>query len=214
MLPAAYQTPAAIFLLAGGALAWAAGYRLFKLVLAVYGCLLGAAMASTAVGSAHPWWMIGAAVVGGLAGAVILVAAYFVGVALVGAGLAVLALHLAWRGFALLSPLLGRGAPADAPHALLVVGSALVGAFAALALQRYVIVVATAFAGAWTAVVGYLALKSGAPVGSSEVWLAYPPSLGARPGWIVGAWLALALAGVVIQFRVTAPGGGPRRRRR
>ncbi len=202
MLPAAYQTPAALVLVASGVLAWAAGYRLFKLVLAVYGCLLGAAMATTAVGSANPWWMIAAALVGGAAGALILVAAYFIGVALVGAGMAVLVLHLGW------------GMVGGEPHPLVVVGVALVGAFGALALQRYVIIVGTAFAGAWTAIVGYLALESGASIRSSEVWLAYPPHLGARRGWIVAAWLALGLVGVVIQFRVTARGGATRSRGR
>lgn len=208
MLPTAYQTPAALILVASGVLAWAAGYRLFKLVLAVYGCLLGAAMATTAVGSANPWWMIAAALVGGAAGALILVAAYFIGVALVGAAVAALALHLVWGA------LVGWGALGGEPHPLVVVGVALVGAFGALALQRYVIIVGTAFAGAWTAIVGYLALESGASIRSSEVWLAYPPHLGARRGWIVAAWLALGLVGVVIQFRVTARGGATRSRGR
>lgn len=202
MLPAAYQTPAALLILAGGVLAWSAGYRLFKLVLAVYGCLLGAMMATTAVGSASVWWMVGAAVAGGLIGALVLVAAYFVGVALVGAGVAVLVLHLAWA------------VTGGEPPALVVVGVALVGAFGALALQRAVIVVGTAFAGAWTAIVGYLALKGGRPVGSSDVWLVYPPSLGGRRAWAIAAWLALGLVGAVLQFRVTARGGAARSRRR
>jgi hypothetical protein len=202
MLPVAYQTPAAIVLIAGGLLAWAAGYRLFKLVLGVYGCLLGAAIASTIVGSANPWWMVAAAIAGGVAGAVVLVAAYFVGVALVGAGVAALAVHLGWAAFG------------GEPHPLVVVAVALVGAFGALALQRYVVIVGTACAGAWTAIVGYLALRSGASLRSGDVWLVHPPSLGTNRGAVVAAWLGLALVGLVIQFRFTARGGSTRRPRR
>ena len=41
MLPASYQTPAAAFLIAGGVLACFFGYRSFKVVLAVFGFLMG-----------------------------------------------------------------------------------------------------------------------------------------------------------------------------
>ena len=63
---------------------------------------------------------------------------YFVGVALVGAGIGALAVHLIWSR-------LGTD-----PHAFAVILAAVAGAAAAMALQRYVIIVATAFAGAWT----------------------------------------------------------------
>ena len=43
MLPAAYQIPAAVVLLAGGLLACFFGYRLFKVVLAVFGFIIFAA---------------------------------------------------------------------------------------------------------------------------------------------------------------------------
>ena len=42
MLPAAYQVPAAVILLAGGFLACFLGYRLFKVVLGVFGFIIGA----------------------------------------------------------------------------------------------------------------------------------------------------------------------------
>lgn len=200
MLPVAYQTPAAIVLLVGGLLACFAGYRLFKLVLGIYGFILGAVMTSTAIGSAQTWWMVVSAIMGGLVGALILVAAYFIGVAIVGAALAALAVHLVWV------PIGGE------PHPLVVIICAVAGALGALVLQRYVIIVGTAFAGAWTAIVGGLAMRANAARSPDEVWLAYPASLGPYRGWIVAAWIASGLLGVVIQFRWTGKGARKARR--
>src|ERR687897_3533712 len=94
MLPATFQTPAAIILLLGGLLACFAGYRVFRVVLGIYGFILGALLASSFMGTDQTWWMIGAAIVGGLVGALILIAAYFVGVALIGAGVGALAANV------------------------------------------------------------------------------------------------------------------------
>ena len=74
----------------------------------------------------------------------ILVFAYFVGVALVGAGLGALA-RARRRG--------RSSAPAIRRRSLIVVAS-VVGAIGAMLLQRYVIIVGTAFGGAWTIIVG------------------------------------------------------------
>jgi hypothetical protein len=194
MLPIAYQTPAAIVLLLGGLLACFAGYRLFKLVLGIYGFILGALMASTAVGSGETWWMIAAAIGGGLVGALILVAAYFIGVALIGAGVAALAVNLIWS-------YLGSD-----PHPVVVIVCAALGALGALALQRYVIIVGSAFGGAWTAIVGGLAMRSSASKAVEEVWLAYPTSLQSPRALILAAWIALGIVGVIVQFRWTAKG--------
>ena len=97
MLPAAYEGPVAVALVLGGALACFAGYRLFRIVLGIYGFLLGAMIASSIAGTGSTAGMVGAAIAGGLAGAVVLVLAWFVGVALVGAGLGALLAHLVWN---------------------------------------------------------------------------------------------------------------------
>src|SRR5689334_1869562 len=97
MLPPAYELPAALILILGGALACFAGYRLFRVVLAVYGFLLGAMIASSMMGITNTTGMIIAAIGGGLVGALILVFAYFVGIALIGAGLGALLINLIWR---------------------------------------------------------------------------------------------------------------------
>ena len=87
MLPAQYQLPAAMVLLLGGIVACFFGYRLFKFVLGIFGFILGALAASSIWGSSDTVYMVLAALLGGLVGGLLLLAAYFVGVALVGAGL-------------------------------------------------------------------------------------------------------------------------------
>jgi Domain of unknown function (DUF4203) len=196
MLPAFLQTPAALVLLAGGLIACFAGYRVFRVVLGIYGFILGALFASGAMGTEHTMWMIVAALAGGVVGALILIAAYFVGVALVGAGVGALAASLIWAS-------LGRE-----PGALAVILFAIAGALGALALQRYVIVGATAFGGAWTILVGGLAL-SGARVtvdaaARNNVWLAYPMNPAPGQYWVLLVWLALGVAGVIVQLAITS----------
>src|SRR5438034_8808087 len=96
MLPPAYGWPAALVLVVGGALACFAGYRLFRVVLAIYGFILGAMLASSMMGATNTFGMVLAALVGGLAGAVILTFAYFVGIALLGAGVGALVARFVW----------------------------------------------------------------------------------------------------------------------
>jgi Domain of unknown function (DUF4203) len=198
MLPASFQIPAAIVLLAGGVISCFAGYRVFRVVLGIYGFLLGALLASGATGTEHTAWMIGAALAGGIVGALILIAAYFVGVALLGAGIGALATSLIFAS-------LGRE-----PSALVVIAFAIAGALAALALQRYVIVGATAFGGAWTMIVGGLALMGNRvavdATARNNVWLAYPMNPAPGHYWVLLVWLALGLIGVSVQLAVTAKG--------
>jgi len=146
MLPASYQVPAAIALLIGGVISCFFGYRLFRIVLTIAGFILGAAMASSIFGVSDTGPMLAAAIIGGLVGAALLFAAYFVGVALVGAGLG-----------ALIANLLFAAGDRD-PRPLIVVLFSVAGAIGSIYLQRYFIIVGTAFGGAWTLIVGALAL--------------------------------------------------------
>ena len=192
MLPASFQTPAAILLVVGGLLSCFAGYRIFRIVLGIYGFILGALLASSAMGTDQTFWMIVAAIVGGLVGALILIAAYFVGVALIGAGIGALVANV-------VAASLGRE-----PHIFILILLSIVGALAALALQRYVIIVSTAFGGAWTAIVGALALRGDRAAAQAathnDVWLAYPlnPAPGQR--WVLVVWLMLGAAGLIAQL--------------
>jgi Domain of unknown function (DUF4203) len=197
MLPQAYQQPAALLLILGGVLACFAGYRLFRTVLAIYGFILGAMLASSTMGATNTIGMIAAAVVGGLVGALVLVFAYFVGVALIGAGLGALVVHVGWTQ-------LGK----PDPPAALVIAFAVLGAIGAMILQRYVIVVGTAFGGAWTIVVGTLAILGSRAAqraaSGADVWILYPLTPAPGQPWVPIAWIALGIFGTAVQLGITA----------
>jgi len=195
MLPHSYELPAALLLLLGGALSCFAGYRLFRLVLGIYGFILGAMLASSMMAASNTMGMILAAIVGGIAGALILVFAYFVGIALVGAGLGALIVHVTW----------GYVRTGDPPPIAVIVMS-IAGSIAAMLLQRYVIIVATAFGGAWTMIVGALAAagdRSVARAASADVWILYPMTPAPDQGWVPIAWVGLGLIGTAVQLGVT-----------
>ncbi len=198
MLPASFQIPAAIILVVGGLVSCFAGYRVFRIVLGFFGFVLGALLTSSFMGTEQTLYMVIGAIVGGIAGALILMAAYFVGVALIGAGAGALIVNVIWAG-------LGRE-----PHIVIVILFAIAGALGALALQRYVIITATSFGGAWTALVGGLALMGDRlaieAAARNNVWLAYPMNPAPGQRWVIFAWLVLGLAGLAEQLTVTAKG--------
>jgi hypothetical protein len=201
MLPATYQLPAAIVLLIGGTVACFFGYRLFRIVLAIFGFILGALVASSFFSASNTWGMLAAALIGGLCGAGVLLAAYFVGVARVGAGLGAVAANLMFA------------ATGQDPHFLVLVLMTLLGAAAAMYLQRYFIIVGTAFGGAWTLIVGAMALFGDraalAAAAANDVWVAYPLNPAPGRGWVPVAWIVLGLVGTTVQLGWT---GGERGR--
>lgn len=192
MLPLSAQVPASIVLLAGGAMACFAGYRLFRLVLGVYGFILGALLASSMAGASGTWMVVAAAIAGGAVGALVLFAGYFVGVALVGAGFGALAVNVAWKPFG------------GEPHWAAVLVAAAVCAVVAMQFQRYVIIMATAFGGSWTMLIGAAALMSGpgarAASAASDVFVVYPTYTGPNGMWVYVAWVAIALTGTYVQL--------------
>lgn len=204
MLPAAYQLPVAILLVIGGLVACVAGYRVFRVVLGIYGFFLGAFVATSAMGTSDTAWLVGGALIGGVAGALILIAAYFIGVALIGAGLAALAVNIVWSQIS-----------GGEPPALAIIIAAVIGALASLSLQRYVIVIGTAFGGAWTAVVGAIAIAGDrfvqsaeaigrAPADRPDVWVLYPMNPAPGQTWVLVVWIVLGIVGLFVQMRFTA----------
>jgi hypothetical protein len=194
MLPSAYGVPASLVLLLSGLLTCVAGYRLFRIVLGIYGFIIGAMIASSVMGAGNTLGMLAGALVGGLIGAVVLVLAYFVAIALVGAGLGALLGSMIWSA-------VGSGDP----PALAIIVVSIVGAIGAMLLQRYVIIVGTAFGGAWTVVLGLTNILAARGVvqasNAGEVWILYPTS---GPAWAPIAWLGLGLLGTAVQLLVTA----------
>jgi hypothetical protein len=203
MLPIAYATPAAIVFVIGGLLACFAGFRLFRLVLGINGFILGALITTSLMGTSSMWALAVAGLAGGLVGALLMIAAYFVGVAIVGAGVGAMAVHLAWTPF-----------HADPPWWAVII-AAVIGAMGALAITRYMIIVGTAFGGSWMLIVGGLALmgNKAAAQATSEgsVWLVYP--LDPAPGkwWVWALWFALAIVGAVTQTLTNGKGKGKRK---
>ena len=198
MLPIAFQLPAGALLIAAGLLACFAGYRLFRIVLTVYGFVLGALFASTLVAPSDTAAMLVALGVGGVLGALIMYAGYIVGVALVGGGLGVTLAHAAWVAW--------RGSE---PGVIVVIFAAVVGATLATALQRQIVSVATAFLGAQTAVAGTvaaIAAYGAKKPGGDDVWVGHLgiPSIGLQ--WQFLAWVVLGLAGAIVQLS----SGGPK----
>ena len=201
MLPASYQLPAAIVLLLGGTVACFFGYRMFRLVLAIFGFIFGVFAASSVVSPSDTTSMVLVGLAGGLVGAGILFAAYFVGVALFGAGMGAVAANLAFS------------ASGNEPHFLVIAFCAVAGSVVSMYLQRYVIILGTSFGGAWTMIVGAMALigdrAARAAVAANDVWVLYPLNPAPDRQWLPIAWVVLGLIGTGVQLGWT---GGERGR--
>lgn len=197
MLPATLHVPAAVLFLVGGVLSCFLGQRTFRVVLGLYGFVVGVLVAGSLIGPADTTRDVLILLGGGLVGALALVLAYFIGVALIGAAFAALAVHAIAAQFG------------TEPPAMVVVACTVAGALLALAVQRYVIVVGTAFGGAWLLVMGALGLwhrESVTGLGSAASgWQAYPLRPAPGESWVLVVWLLLAIAGLIAQFRLSTP---------
>jgi Domain of unknown function (DUF4203) len=168
------------------------GYRLFKVMLAIYGFVLGAVFGAVVGGgltNGNTLAVIGAGLGGGLLGAGLMVAFYFLGVFVVGAAAG-----------ALLAGSIGSALGVDLPALVVIVVAVIVGIIA-LALQRVVIILATAFSGAWLVIEGGMALIAGRALILTRVF--DTPNLDrvtALPLPLLILWLALGIAGALVQF--------------
>jgi hypothetical protein len=204
--------PAAVVLALGGALSCFFGHRLFRLVLGLYGFYLGAMITTSSMGASNTWTLVLSAIVGGLVGALLMYAAYFLGVGLIGAGLAALVLDAGWHML--------RGT--DPPTVVLVLVCVL-GALAALSIVRWVIIFGTAIAGAWTLIIGVLTLVGSQAatraVTTDDIWVLYPLNPIPDRAWVTWLWFGLSLAGILVQaatsktHRVIGRSGGRARHR-
>lgn len=185
------HVPVAIILLGGGLLACFVGYRLLRTLLALYGFIGGVVIASMFVGQLETWLAIVATIAAGLVGSVVAVVAYLAGVALLGAGMGAVVLNAAWST---------RGGE---PNVWIVLAVCLVCALLALAVRRYVLIAATSFGGAWTAIVGGMALagNSAAVAAASGNLEQLPPvaNADANLGFVLG-WCGLGGLAVFIQL--------------
>ena len=186
------HVPVAIILLVAGVLSCFLGYRLFRWLLALYGFVGGAYLVSLFINVPSPWATALIIVGGGLTGAAIVIMTYLAGLAILGAGLGVLALSLTW------TPVYGE------PETWLLILTCLVGAVMSVALRRYVIIVGTAFGGAWIGLIGTLALAGhgrALAVASGDIWQVYPLAPANGQLWFAIGWFALGSLASFLQLR-------------
>jgi len=191
MPPVTVHMPVASILLGGGLLACFLGYRLMRVVLAVGGFVAGVILATAGIADTQTLLGVLLVIACGAAGALAAVVLYLSTVGLVGAGLAAFVLGLLMDG--------------DPPVWLLLATGA-VGALVTLLVRREVIIVGTSFVGAWTALVGGLALAgNGAAVAAAtgDVGGLFPIApLDGQVGFALG-WAMLAALAVAVQFLAT-----------
>ncbi len=164
------------------------GYRLFRVLLGIWGFISGTVLglSLTAGPGTGPTLQILAALVGGVLGAVVVSVLYLLGVFLFGAGFGWLIASMITQHWAAPS---GR---------VLAIVLACLGGLAALSLQKPLIMVSTALGGAWAALASLGVLLTGCPIDTfpARCVLASPWTL-----VILCAWLGLGLWGLVTQVR-------------
>ena len=186
------HVPVAVILLVGGLLSCFLGYRLLRLLVAVYGFGLGVIIVTAFADRLEPWVMVAVMAGGGLLGALLAKAAYLAVVALLGAGLGALVVQAGW--------LPGAGEPG----LWVVLSVCLAGALVALALRKYVVIVGTSFGGAWTALVGGLALagdNAAVAAASGDVQQVYPLAPASTQMEFAVAWYVLGGVALIVQLR-------------
>ena len=169
------------------------GYRIFKIILGLMGFLIGGVLAA-AMGFAVSEQAIIALVsglVGGIIGAALMVVLYFVGIFLIGAFL----------GGVLGTVLFAVAETYPEPVVLLIL--AVITGVIALIFQKFMIIVATGFGGAWSVVTGIAYFTTGAidPTNLESMFRAD----GSQLYIIVLCWIALGTVGVVVQYLSAPP---------
>jgi len=164
------------------------GYRFFRVLLGLWGFVAGAALAVGLLARTgiDPIPQLAIAIVAGVVGAVLVSVLYLVGVFVFGAGFGALVASAILQSWPAL------------PAWPLVIVFVLLGGFAALGLQRPLIMVFTAFGGAWGLVSAVAALSSGC---SLETLPSRCPISAFGAPVALGAWLLVSLLGLATQAR-------------
>ena len=142
------------------------------------------------------WMAIGATLGGGVLGAALVRIVWVAGVALIGASLAVFALHLFIEGD---------------PNVWLVVATSIGGAVISVKTRRQVLIVGTAFGGSWTALVGGMALfqqQAALAVTAGDLSQLFPIAPLAGQMTFAVAWFVGGTVGLMVQSK---GGVGPAR---
>jgi hypothetical protein len=164
------------------------GYRLFRVILGITGFCLGGLLGGYVAYSltqSQLTAVIGG-LIGGLVGAGLMAGLYIVGVFLIGAL------------FGAMVALAFSNIGGSTPQTWLVIILALTGGVLAAVLQKVVIVVATAFGGAWWALTGMAVITGSITVENPRELLG--GLAGAPAAWLIG-WFVLGIVGVIVQYR-------------
>lgn len=166
------------------------GYRIYRTIIAILGFCLGAgAGAGIAIATrSGELSVILGGVLGGVIGASLLWALYLVGVFLIGA-----------IGGGLLGILIAEATSSNDAAAALVIVMAIGGGVAALMIQKFVIIVSTAFGGSANMLIGatWMFAPGISLRDASRAWR----TIGVDAEIIPLLWIALAIAGIWAQYR-------------
>jgi hypothetical protein len=183
--------------LAVGVVACFWGYRIVKVILGIIGFVAGAAAGwefASALVPGHEVVAFVSALVGGATGAVLCIWLFFLGIFLLGASAGTVVAGAVFSGT-------GHQA-----QPLLYLAFALVFGLLALVLQKFMIVLSTAFGGSYLIVASIVKLIAGAH--AAPLW--FDPSKAGSPdllGYgVLAFWVILGLFGLSYQYR-----GAPRR---
>ncbi|MBN1351382.1 DUF4203 domain-containing protein [candidate division KSB1 bacterium] len=190
------ESTALIFILAG-VLNAIAGYRLFRILLAIWGFILGFALVSAIfsyLALENDYTTFIGSLIGGILGAVALYSFYKIGVFIIGAFL----------GYLFVNFLVSAGSVEANAIISIIVGC--IFGILALALERPMIILSTAFAGSWQIVVGgafYLGTEFEIlKYFSNPSLIKYNQDL--FFWWMLVVWIVLGIVGTAIQFKYTA----------
>ncbi|MEI8372869.1 MAG: DUF4203 domain-containing protein [Planctomycetota bacterium] len=189
-LPPAFVGIIAAISIVGGLVECFFGYRLFMVTLAIVGFLFGAVLAG-AIGAAQSHEAVVAllsAILGGFIGAVLMIVLHFVGVFVLGAALG-----------GIIGALLCAAANSN-PEPVMLMIPAIVGGIVALLVRKFMIIVATAFTGAWSVVTG-IAYFTAITIDRSNILEVFWPGGGYLFPRVL-CWLALGIFGVIVQYKV------------
>jgi len=168
------------------------GYRVFKLYLALIGFLIGyffgAIMGGWFSGGGTIGPFIGGCffglVVGGIAFGMYLIGIFLMGASFSAGALAVILTTMGVKHEFIILVIIG-----------------ILGGIVAVRLQRFFVIMCTAFSGAWGAVVGFVSIFLKGEISTAMSALPFSPAGGKIGAVILLASLLLGTAGMVAQFR-------------
>jgi len=189
----ASDTVAVIFAIAIGTLYCMLGYRTLKFIIGLTGFALAAVSAAYLgnwMGEGNAYAVAGAALVGGLCGAMALFFLYKLGVFCIGlAGALLVAINV----------LSSRPEPWIIPA---IIGAGLIGGLLALLIERHIMTLATSAIGAWIVVCGVSFFLKGAEF-VQTLGQHRPPTDEERI--VLLCWIVLGIAGMMAQFATYRP---------